>query len=324
MKNKSLGIHKDNVIGVNYELTLVESAKQLSTELKTVLSKLKIDYNKFNSSLDNNRDEQDVITNPPIEIYEYQNFFILNKKNGDTVVLDGFRRLLWYNSPSTPILVRIYKEEELTNQQILSLLINLNHFKFYANSSYHDRGFALLLKTVFDIDITTFRYAFDSYLSSGKTKNDYSGDYGNSGTKKNTTIKERIINPFFISDIKFLETISKTKYLCDKYFGAILYQKRLSSEKEFDVKQFIELADKNDVLKTLTESYQKVGTNNSARSQEIVNKILEIYNNLFTLMEGGKIEQSLAEKQKDCKDIVTKLKKDKSLTKVTGSQNIYN
>ena len=152
MKGKSLGTHKDTIIDVDYQLMTINSAKELANELKATLKKNKIKYSEFNSEFDDDSAE-----NPPVEIYEYQNFFILEKENGDEVVLDGFRRLLWYNAPSIPILIRVYKEKDLSSTQILSLLVNLNHFKFFGGGTYHERGFSLLLKTVFDVDITSFK-----------------------------------------------------------------------------------------------------------------------------------------------------------------------
>jgi len=317
--NKSLGTYSDNILNVEYELLLIDSAKDLANLLKKSLSKRQIDYKKYNTS----SDFEGVSTNPPAEIYEYQNFFILESASGNINLLDGFRRLLWYNAPDAPILVRKYNKEDLTDKQILSLLVNLNHFKFYSSSSYYERGFALLLKTVFDVDITTFTNSFNAYLTSDKTKSDYSSHCFEDGAKGNEMVKERIINEFFISDMQFLSSLSKTRYMCDKYFGALLYKQRLTSNEQFDVQKFIELADANKVLQDLTDKYQYVGTSGYSKSQEVVNKILEMYNNIFTLMRGGKVEQSLAEKQKECKDLVTKLKKDKSLIKLTGAKKYW-
>lgn len=323
IKLNTLGLHKDNLLGVNYRLELVESATELSDLLKSVLKKNSIDYDKYNSYNQDSINKDTAIANPPKEIYEYQNFFVLERANGDIVLLDGFRRLLWYTPPSTPILVRFYKEEDLTSQKILTLLVNLNHFKFFSNQSYHERGFSLLLKTVFDIDITKFRKTFDAYLSSKETKNSYSS-YGNpTGQDKNIIIKDRIANEFFISDIKFLEKLSTTKYLADQYMGALLFELRTESKKQFDVDKFISLIESNKVLLELMEKYKKTGTDHSAKSQEVVNKIIEMYRNIFIIMEGGKIEKSFAEKQQETKELVEKLKKDKTLVKLTGHKKVY-
>ncbi len=323
MKLKSLGIHTDNLLGVNYSLNLVESAKELSDELKAVLKKNKVDYTKYNSHKDDAFDKDNTDKNPPKEIYEYQNFFVLQRTNGDFVLLDGFRRLLWYNAPVTPITVRFYLESELTNQQILTLLVNLNHFKFFSDQAYHERGFSLLLKTVFDIDITKIKRGFDSYLSSNETKNSYSS-YGRLEKQdKNVEIKNRIVNKFFISDIKFLATLFEKEFLCDQYMGALLYELRSKSTKEFDVEKFMSLVNGNKVLVELIEKYKKVGTDHSVKSQEVVNKIIEMYRNIFTLIEGGEVEQSFAEKQTECKELVTKLKKDKTLIKLTGHSKVH-
>ncbi len=320
---KPLTIHKDNILGVNYSLEIVESAEELSNELKAVLKKNKVDYKKYNSYQGNSWDKDTTDTNPPKEIYEYQNFFILQRINGDIVLLDGFRRLLWYKAPATPITARFYLESELTSQQILTLLVNLNHFKFFSDQAYHERGFSLLLKTVFDIDITNMKDSFDAYLSSNETKNSYSSYGALTKQSKNEEIKKRIVNEFFISDLRFLQAIQDSGFLSDQYMGALVYEMRSKSNKEFDANKFISLIKENKVLVELMEKHKKTGTNHSAKSQEVVNKIIEMYRNIFTIMEGGKVEQSFAEKQKECKDLVAKLKKDKNLIKLTGSSDIH-
>lgn len=315
MKKNIIAQPVDTILAINYTLAQVYSAKELANELKGVLKKNKIDYAKFNTDNDGDCDDK----KPPAEIYEYQNFFVLQRTNGDIVLLDGFRRLLWYNAPNTPIFVRFYNEEDLTSQQILTLLVNLNHFKFFGGSAYHERGFSLLLRTVFDIDITKIKDPFDAYLSKTETKSSYSDWNRLTGQDKNEAIKNRIINKFFVSDIKFLAKLKAEGYLCDKFMGALLYELRCKSEKEFDVDKFISLIKENKVLVEQLEKHKTIGTNNSAKSQDVVNKIIEMYRNIFTLMEGGKVEQSFAEKQKECKELVAKLKKDKNLTKMTGA-----
>jgi len=324
LNSKPLGIYKDNILGCNYSLELVNSAKDLSDELKLVLDKNKIDYKKYNRHTEDSFEKDKSVKTPPKEIYEYQNFFVLQRTNGDLILLDGFRRLLWYTPPTAPIMVRFYLESELTNQQILTLLVNLNHFKFFANNqSYYERGFSLLLKTVFDIDITKFTSSFDAYLSKSETKSGY-GDFGTlTGQDKNIEIKARITNEFFVSDVRFLQHLASTSYLCDKYFGALLYELRTESKKEFDVEMFISMIKANKVLLELMEKYKKVGTEHTSKSIELVNKIIEMYRNIFTLMGGGSVEQTFAEKQKECKDLVEQLKKNKSLVKMTGSASIY-
>ena len=42
-----IGNFKDNIVGSNYDL-LICNAKELSNELKNVLSKMTIDYERFN------------------------------------------------------------------------------------------------------------------------------------------------------------------------------------------------------------------------------------------------------------------------------------
>ena len=317
LKFTSLGVQTDTILDVKYGLGKVESAKELADKLKSILKKNNINYADYNGDGDDGTSK-----NPPTEIYEYQNFFVLQRKNGDLVLLDGFRRLLWYNAPSTPILVRIYNESELTDQQILTLLVNLNHFKFFSDQHYHERGFSLLLKTVFDIDIMKMKSTFDAYLSSDETKNSYSS-YGRlTKQSKNEEIKRRIVNKFFISDLRFLQALQNERFLSDQYMGALVYEMRKKSDTAFDSDKFIALVKDNKVLLDLMDKYKKVGTDHSSKSQEVVNKIIEMYRNIFTIMEGGEVQKSFAEQQTDAKAIVEKFKKDKGLVKMTGSQQI--
>lgn len=320
---ESIGYFTDNKIYKGYYLVST-SAKKLSNYLKELYSKKGIDLNSHNGNKgyrysfgkSNNTEEK-----PPHAIYEYQNFFLMENEKGEFVLLDGFRRLLWYDAPDVPITVRVYEQSKLTNTDILTLLTDLNHFKFYGGGSYHERGFSLLLKTVFDLNIHDYMNAFDGYLYGTKTVH----DYGTRETSQNNydVVKERITNKFFISDINFIRELNDNGFLADRFVGATIYEHRSKSDKEFDVNSFISYLKDNKTLTDLMVKYEKIGTDNSAKSIDIVNKILGIYDNAFTLIEGGNIELSYAEKLDECKEAVKKLKKDKSLIKLTGSQKVY-
>lgn len=316
---KSLGKHKDSLIGVNYELSIMD-ADQLAKELKATYKALNIKFNDFNTSDDGG----DVAKNPPAEIYEYQNFFLLERKDGKKVLLDGFRRLLWYDAPNTPIFVRTYKQSELSDGLVLTLLIHLNHFKFFSNSSYQERGFGLLLKTVFDIDITKFRDAFDAYLSSNEIENSYvSRMFEGQGSDKINTIKERILNPFFIEDMYFMSKLQEKNCMVNEFFGALVYQKRQNNKQAFDSDAFLKLHKADKVLNDLMVKFEKAGTSSSAKSQAAVNQIQEMYDNFFTLMAGGTVEKSYAEKIQECKEIRDEMNKDKNWSKLTGSKDVH-
>jgi hypothetical protein len=323
-----IGKFKDNLVDAEYELVSV-NAQDLSGYLRNFYLSEDINIDDYNEAKNqknhfSDKKEQEITeVNPPIEIYEYQNFFLLQKKLGEYILLDGFRRLLWYNAPDHDILVRVYQEEDLTSEKILTLMIHLNHFKFYGGGAYLERGFSLLLKTVFNLDIFKYKDAFDAYLSSNQIKNDYSGDFGKTNNKKLNSVKERIINKHFISDTKFIQEINDAGYMVNKMFGAFVYQQRLITDVEFDSKKFISILKDIKLLNPLIEKYNKVGTNHSADSQKVVNTIMDFYSQSFISMLGGVVEKTYAEKVQECKDLVTKLKKDKTLLKVTGNPKWY-
>lgn len=327
MKRQNFGIFNDSLLNCKYEFVQFDSAKELSENLKSTLSNIGIDFNEFNSA--NSQPtyswakKDSSIDTPPTEIYEYQNFFLLEKENGDFYLLDGFRRLLWYNTPNVPVYARIYKEKDLNPGQILSLLVYLNNWKFFGSSQYYDRGFALLLYTVFGLKIQNYKEAFDAYLSSSKIKNDYSSG-GSTGNEKNSTIKERILNPHFISDIKFIQELNENENcMINSFFGALVFKERQESDNDFNSNEFVKLQNENSVLKTLLTKFEKTGTNRGARSQDVVNQIQEMYANLFLLMKGGTIEKSYAEKVQECKDLSASIKKDKNWTKLTAIKSPY-
>ena len=320
-----IGNFKDNIINSNYELSTCD-ASQLSGYLKKLYSNLNIDIDNHNGSLTEKtwlNNENVVALNPPKEIYEYQNFFLLQNKNGEYILLDGFRRLLWYTAPSTEILVRIYKEDDLSDKDILLLLVYLNHFKFYGGGQYLERGFSLLLKSVFNIDIFKYKSTFDSYLSRNITISNYSGMDKPDSSKYNENVKSRILNQFFVSDIRFIQDIFNSGYMCNSYLGSLTYKFRKDFHKHFDSNIFITYLNNSTVLAELMIKYNKVGTNRSAESQKVVNQILEIYEQAFNNIVGNDIVKSYAEKLKECRDLVSKFKKDKSLIKLTGNSNAW-
>ena len=320
-----IGIFTDNLNGKEYKLCSA-NAKELGTYLRENLKGKGVNYSKFNSETDG----EGLVKNPPKEIYEYQNFFLLDMpmQANDYVLLDGFRRLLWYNAPDTSVYVRIYKKYDLTNEEVLSLMVRLNHFKFYSDSDYFDRGFALFMRMIFGLNILTYKNAFDSYLScdekdEDEIRNSYSSGFSKEANDKNLSVKDRILQPQFISDMKFIEELKDKGAMANSFIGTMTYMFRRSSDVKFNAEEFLRIANANPVMPKLMERYKKVGTNSSAESQKAVNPILEIYENVFRQLLGGEAVRSHSELMVECKELVEGMKKDKGWTKMTGSQNIY-
>jgi hypothetical protein len=265
-----------------------------------------------------------IVDNPPVEIYEYQLFFLMRKENGDLILLDGFRRLLWYNSPNHRINVRVYNEDELSSQQIMKLLIYLNHFKFYGSSGkYFDRGFALGMYTIFGLNIPKYYNTFNAYLTLSDTEKKYWGE-SITDTQENLSVKERMLNPMFISDMKFIEGFIGTDVMLTPIMGALIYKTRLEHpDKEFSSEFFLSKVNENEIIKKLHEKFHKAGDGNSVESQKIVNQIIPLYKNIFNEMLCGEITLTYAEKKDEVKKLVEQLKKDKTYTKLTGSKSAY-
>lgn len=324
IKFKNINKQTDNIIGVEYDSARI-NAMELSNYLKDNLKSKSIDYNIFNSDrlTKNNAHEYEkmdkaVIKNPPREIYEYQNFFLL-KRGSEYILMDGFRRLLWYTVPDIDVNVRIYDGTKLTNKDMLSLMVNLNHFKFFSGSAYHDRGFGLFLRSIFGLTISNYIGALDGYLSYNKTKRDWSLYESIDGNTKNASIKERIVNDHFIDDMAFIEQVTKQGAMMNRFVGSLIYSVRTSTDVIFDAAKFMKIHKETAALQPLISRYGIVGLTRGAESEKVTNQILEIYGNTMTVMLGGKVIKSYAEQLADCKELTEQMKKDKNLIKLTNS-----
>lgn len=308
----------DEYLGAGYT-SGTANAKELKEYLLGNLKKQGINPKDFNR-----RDGSDIEDNPPVEIYEYQLFFLMRKENGDLILLDGFRRLLWYNPPNHRINVRVYEESDLSSQQIMKLLIYLNHFKFYGGSGkYFDRGFALGMYTIFGLDIPKYYDTFDAYLTLSDTEKKYWSE-STTDTKENLSVKGRMLNPMFISDMKFIESLLGTDVMITPIMGALIHNTRLQHpDKEFSSEFFLNKVNENEILKKLHEKFHKVGDGHGVDSQKVVNQIVPLYKNIFNEMLGGEITLTYAEKKDEVKKLVEQLKKDKTYTKLTGSKSAY-
>lgn len=307
-------------------VTAVANAKYLRTYLLEELTKKGIDPETFNRGIKYNYSNEKIIPKTPdTEIYEYQPFFLMERLDGSYTLLDGFRRLIWYDAPFWIIDIRVYKEKDLVDQQIMKLLVYLNHFKFYGgNGSYNDRGFSLAMYTIFGLNIPKYVNCFDSYLSCSETVRKYWGEHLDSDDKI-SMVKERMINPMFVSDMKFVEELLGTGVMINDIFGALVYKMRETyPDKVFDAKLFLSIINGN---KLITDLQGKVGKKGNyvggAIDQKITNQIVPFYENTFKEMFGGEIIKTYTEYFDEAKTLNNTLKKDTTLTKLTGNKRDY-
>ena len=314
----------DQVLRTNYDLCSANT-KVLSLALKTYLKALKINFNDYNSSLQNvsgyipDRKKEPKV---PLDIYEYQNFFLL-KVDKNYLLLDGFRRLLWYNSPDTDILVRVYDRKNLTDKQILQILVSLNHTKFFGGiGDYFDRGFSLALKTIFDLDILKFYKTFDAYLSKENTIKQ-SWSWGElTDEQKNEQVSARIVSDKFVEDMRFIQDLLNKKIMLNNEFGALIWNYRTQyPDAVFSAEKFVELCLANKYIVENYEKYKKSGDGTSAESVKVINRQIELYDNVFKEMLGLGVAKSFLEVNEACKEQTKKFKKDKNLYKITDTKS---
>jgi hypothetical protein len=201
-------------------------------------------------------------------------------------------------------------------------LVHLNHTKFFGGiGNYFDRGFALGLKIIFDLDILKYKSVFDAYLHKDKVEKSWSKNE-KQYQDKNEEVLNRIVSDNFIDDMFFVQNIMDKNIMLNQNFGALLWKFRNENpEAVFDSKKFIEICENNKFVQQNYESLKKIGDNNSMNSEKVVNKMLELYTGVFNEMIGKKVEKSYLEIKEEVKNILSKVKKNKKLFKITNSKS---
>jgi hypothetical protein len=311
-----VGCFYDNYLGKNYDLVRA-TASEVSAYLKANLKAKGIDHERFNM----HRDMDDEIENPPVEIYEYQNFFLMERTDGERILLDGFRRLLYCTPPKHIVNIRIYKESEMSKEDIMKMMVYLNHFKFYGISDYYDRGFALTMYLLFGIDIPKFKVLFDAYLTQYDGGSFYNDVDSKEGYDAKVDVAELMTQPLFIDNMKFLSDMKGTGQMTNQFF-VFQFRKFIEQyQKPLTADEFLSKVKGNKLLDELLVKYKKVGTHNSSDSTKIVRQITQIYEKVFNDLLGVETPKTYAELVEEMKGHVERLKKDKSLLKLTKKSN---
>lgn len=328
---RKLSSEKDTLLNLNYDL-VIANAKKLSELLKKNISSLGVNLTDFNSEADGSSVRYNeekifkaVLVNPPAEIYEYQNFVLFERADGVMVLLDGFRRLLWYNTPDMNVYCRVYKAADMSNEQILQLLVYLNHTKFFSGiGDYYDRGFALSLNLAFGMDILKYKKVFNAYLSSDTLRRGYSDFNKKERQVKNNEVKLRIVNQHFIDDMLFVQKLVGNDVMLNSNFGVLTYNFRKENPStKFDADLFLKRCKENKLIKEGFVKFTKAGDTDSSKAQEGVNRLIELYTNIFNEMIGAEKNETYVELNEKAKAITAELKKDKTLTKWSDSKS-YN
>ncbi len=315
---KKITLLKDTLLNVEYSLNSVNS-KDLIKTLKNNLKLKSINYNDFNDDYLDGYDKKPTKISLPIDVYEYQNFFLLEKENGELILLDGFRRLLWNNPVDHEILVRVYKEKDIDEHSILKLLVSLNHTKFFGGiGNFYDRGFALGMYSIFGVNITKIYDSFNGYLTSKEFKYEYYNSKFDS-EEKHVAVVDKVRDKSFISDMRFLETLANSDLLkMDTMFGAFVYSIRKRNPNiVLDANDFISKVKANSTLIKQIESFKKA---KDARGYDIGNKMFEMFSNILLNKVG---EKSFVERTEEIDNVIKELKKDKSWFNYTGNKKYF-
>lgn len=312
---------RDNILHVNYELE-IWNAIELSEMLKDIL-KNKYNINDLNEF--SNETSQDNISESHPEIYEYQNFFLLKRVDGTYLLLDGFRRLLLYSGlPDIDVNVRVYDENELTTPQLIKLMLMLNHTKFFGGiGKYYDKGFNLLFSILYGFDVNKFFNVFEGYTAYSQVTVDgrYSVNSINRNVNVLTEIREKLVLPKSVEDLKFLYELFKLKPHINNftYLGSLFFEYRMKyPDVKFSLEEFITLSDTDDIKK-LEENCPKPQV--GVREADHVKKLMEFYANIVAKMCGEETKETYVEALARVKAIKVKLKKNKNIIHLNAKTN---
>lgn len=186
-------------------------------------------------------------------------------------------------------------KKNLSDKNILKLLVHLNHTKFFGGiGDYFDRGFSLALKTIFNLDILKYKSVFDAYLHLEKVEKELYSFHGEkTNEEKSEEVVNRIVSDKFVEDMNFVQNLLNKDVMLNKNFGALLWKFRTENpEFVFCSEKFIEICENNKFIKQNYESLKKIGDNNYVNSEKVVNKMLELYTGVFNEMVGKKVEKS--------------------------------
>lgn len=320
----------DGILNVPYEIG-EGLATDVSAELKGYLSSLGIapeEFNSFEKNKDNwssnSAEEKKSIDSPPNEIYEYQNFFLMKRRDGNIVLLDGFRRLLWYKVPANVrIAYRIYDQLAMDNKQVLKLLVSLNHTKFFAGiGDYFDRGFALALNICFGLNILKYDKAFRAYLQASRIEQDHSGLSSVDRQKAAELVTQRILSDSFIDDMLFVQSLPDG-LMINSNFGSLLWTVRQGNlDLVLDAEIFASKVASNKHLKELHAKYKITGDGRGSEACKVINRILEQYRLIFDDMAGGAIKESYLDAKARIKKMSDQIKKDTKWIKYSDDKSL--
>lgn len=312
-----ISVEKDAYLAKTYDVIRANARDVRNYLLKTYKAK-GIDVNKFNMT-EKSHDFKHV----PIEIYEYQNFFLLQDENDEFTLLDGFRRLLWYDAPDHMITIRVYKHVEMQKTDVMKMLVYLNHFKFYGLGEYYDRGFALTLYTLYGIDIPKIQKMFDAYLTENVQKYYYINTESKDGDDASKTVIKLMTESMFVDNMKFLSDMKDTNQMINKYF-AIQFRNFIKEyKKPLTAKEFIDKVKGNKVLDDLLLKYHKLkGISSSAEATKLINQITDIYTVIFNEFLGKKTDKPYAVVFSEMKAASEEIKKTKGWIKLTKKRDV--
>ena len=317
MKSELLYSGIDGLNGKPYDVYRF-NALELSIHLRNRYQKIGKNYNDYNGSK-----SESVDGSVNKEIYEYINFALF-RKDGEFILLDGFRRLLLSDAPDMDISVRVYNFEELTEKEVLNLIVYYNQYKLIGSSggSYYDRGFSLLIDVIYDINILEIKKPFIGYIERDYQFWEYDR-YIRSNNNTLDVVKERILTDYFIEDLKFIKSLINEVTIADTdFFGALLFKLRKEGYRgSFDRDRFLADIKDNESIKNQEKVFN---TYSDSRGNKAINELIKLYSKILLSHVGVETEKTYAEKLTDAKNMSDTLKKDKEYLKISGVGYYHN
>lgn len=216
--------NKDYNIDVEYEIKIMSTTKLREKIMKDnkLTEEIIFNYYSLNTltsmeAFEKQKYEEDETFNQGLE----NAFIVVNEKsNGEYELLDGFYRILYKNLEKN-VIVKVYKN--ITDEQWMKLMINLNYWKTHKDSvSFFDRGFLLGLRCRHNIKMEDYimtdsiskkTMSLANILSKGvKTASINSTSFDN--IKKGKDFTEQYLLAFFYKN----SSNFRNKALTNEYF----------------------------------------------------------------------------------------------------------
>lgn len=309
---------KDYIIDTHFEIKTLNLLDLRDELVSTYKERFDFDFAKYSNYVNDrysyNKNVYNTLDN---DVYVYNTINVLDC--GDyKVLLDGHRRLYlnFDKVPNFDVPIRVYKREDLTNHQLIKLMVHLNQHKIIGSGSgfFMDNGFTILFKILFDVDFSDKMQFIKGFLygKSSDVESIYYRDKLELTVEQIPTIIDGLSNMYFIHALKVIDEIGIEELKKVSKFGKAIREFCEENNTYIDVKK---LDISNFASKSKIVNLSSSHANDVKNLQDVLDKFKIMLNNSI----GKKIYTTSQQREE-----FTKLKKEftKKYTKISETRAI--